>query len=141
MMKKFIRIQSDRNINVNAGLRNINMSNADAHVANRLNIAQAWTGTRVLIKKDVAYYPAVLKEWPAVKKLEELHIISFGEETDTVPAEYEAYANELVSKLKVADSNYARVLEQTSKDPQATEVKKSRPGTVKPATLFNEMSE
>lgn len=138
-MKKFIRIQSDRNINVNAGLRSINMSNKDAHVADRLNVAQQWTGTRVLIKQGVAYYPAVIATWSAVKKLADLHILSFGEETDTVPAEYAEYANQIAQKLLVADKQYETLLARTQADPQATEVKKPRNvGEVKKATLFPE---
>ena len=127
-MKRFIRIQSSKNIAVTAGLQSIDMSNKDAHVADRLNIAQVWTGTRVLVKKDVGYYPAVMSTWPAVKKLAELGVLSFGEQTDTCPSEYLGYAEELEKKLELAEANYKRRVEQTLRDPQATEKAKLRTG-------------
>ena len=125
-MKKFIRIQSSKNIMVTAGLQSIDMTNRDAHVADRFNVAQMWTGTRVLVKKDVAYYPAVISTWPAVKKLADLGVLSFGEPTDVCPAEYLEYAEEIEKKLANAEANYKRRLEQTLKDPQATEKSKLR---------------
>ena len=134
-MKRFIRIQSSKNIMVTAGLQSIDMTNRDAHVADRFSVAQMWTGTRVLVKKDVAYYPAVISTWPVVKKLAELGTLSFGETTDSCPAEYLEYAEEIEKKLANAEANYKRRLEQTLKDPQATEKSKLRKSVslVKPA--------
>lgn len=125
-MKRFIRIQSSKNINVTAGLQSIDMSNKDAHVADRLNISQVWTGTRVLIKEGVGYYPAVINTWPAAKKMAELNILSFGEMTDECPEQYKEYAEELEKKLELAETNYKRRVEQTLKDGQATEKSKLR---------------
>lgn len=135
-MKRFIRIQSSKNIAVTAGLQSIDMSNRDAHVADRLNISQVWTGTRVLVKNGVAYYPAVLSTWPAVKKLAELNILSLGEQVDECPADYKEYAEEMEHKLELAETNYKRRVEQTLRDGQATEKSKLRRNTslVKPTS-------
>jgi hypothetical protein len=134
-MKRFIRIQSKKNISVSAGLQSIDMSNRDAHVADRFNVSPAWTATSVLIKVDVAYYPAAIANWPAVKKLSEIGLLSFGESVDECPAEYKAYAEELEKKLALAEETYKRRVKQTLADPQATEKAKiSRRGSlVKPA--------
>lgn len=81
-MKKFIRIQSEKNIEVTEGLQSIDMTNRDAHVADRLRVASAWVQSRVMIKKGSALYPACIQEWDSVKQLVKLGVLTLGFETD-----------------------------------------------------------
>lgn len=129
-MKNYIRIQSKIDVAVTAGLQSINMSNKDAHVADRLNVKSAWVGTRVLIHKGVGIYPNELKTWDSVKSLVRNGILTLGEEYETVPTDIV----DCVTTLKEPEeakktlnneiSNYKRMKAEAEKDPQATEVKK-----------------
>lgn len=85
MAKNFIRIQSKKNITVAAGLQSINMSNKNAHIPDRYNVASAWVGTRVLIREGIGYYPNEIKDWDAVKALVKDGILTLGIEVDEVP--------------------------------------------------------
>ena len=84
-MKKFIKIQSSINITVDAGLTCINMTNADARVAERLKVQPTWVGTRINITEGAHYYPAIIKTWDSVKSLAKRNILSIGEECDEYP--------------------------------------------------------
>lgn len=79
---KYIRIQSERNIEVTEGLQSIDMTNVDAHVADRLRVAPAWVQTRVMIRKGMGLYPSCIKEWDSVKALAAARVLTIGMETD-----------------------------------------------------------
>lgn len=81
-MSKFIRIQSNRTIEVTEGLQSIDMTNRDAHVPDRFRVASAWVQTRVLIREGVGYYPAIIKDWGSVVALQKDGVLTLGEETD-----------------------------------------------------------
>lgn len=123
-MKKFVRIQSDIDIVVTAGLQSINMSNRDAHVADRLNVKSAWVGTRVLITKGTGYYPAEIAKWDSVIALAKDKLLTVGEETDNVDGTPEEVkkAEETVTKLANEKKKIKRTKEAVAADPQATEV-------------------
>lgn len=126
-MKKFVRIQSDIDIMVSAGLQSINMSNKDAHVADRLNVKSAWVGTRILITKGTAYYPSEIKTWDSVQALAKDKLLTIGEEVDEIGGspEEEKTVEEKKTKLNNEIKKYKKVKAETEADPQATEVKKS----------------
>ena len=126
-MKKFVRIQSDIDIVVTAGLQSINMSNRDAHVADRLNVKSAWVGTRVLITKGTGYYPAEIKTWDSVQALAKDKLLTVGEESDTVDGTPEEVkkAEETVTQLANEKKKIKRTKEAAAADPQATEVTKA----------------
>lgn len=84
-MKKFVKIQSSINITVDAGLTCINMTNADARVAERLKVQPTWVGTRINIEVGAHYYPAIIKTWDSVKSLAKRSILTIGEECDECP--------------------------------------------------------
>ena len=92
-MKKFIRIQSTKNIEVTEGLTCIDMTNLDARVADRLRVASAWVKSRILIRQGVGFYPAIIQEWNTVKELVNDGTLTLGFETDECdePAAYEMY--------------------------------------------------
>lgn len=126
-MKKYVRITSEIDIMVSAGLQSINMSNKDAHVADRLNVKSAWVGTRILITKGTGYYPSEIKEWDSVKALAKDKLLSLSDEVDEIPgSEDEAKKAETTkTKLNNEIKKYKKMKEQAEGDPQATEVKKS----------------
>lgn len=131
-MKNYIRIQSTMNITVTAGLQSINMSNKDAHVADRLNVKSAWVGTRILIHKGIGIYPNELKTWNTVKSLVKQGILTLGEEFEEVPTDIVdckttvKESTEAKQNLTNEINNYKRMRAEAEKDPQATEVKKDK---------------
>jgi len=130
-MKNYIRIQSKIDVAVTAGLQSINMSNKDAHVADRLNVKSAWVGTRVLVHKGIGVYPNELKNWDSVKSLVKNGILTLGEEYEEVPTDLvdcmttKKESEEAKKRLGVEIANYKRMKAEADKDPQATEAKKS----------------
>lgn len=97
-MKKFVKIQSDVNIEVTEGLQSIDMTNRDAHVADRLRVAPAWVQTRVMIKRGAGVYPACIQYWATVKALADNGVLTIGTETD----EGDATAEETLARLEHA---------------------------------------
>ena len=126
-MKKFVRIQSEVDIVVSAGLQSINMSNKDAHVADRLNVKSAWVGTRILITKGTGFYPAEIATWDSVKALANDKLLTIGEEVDEIggSAEEVKKAEDSKTKLNNEIKKYKKMKADAETDPQATEVKKS----------------
>lgn len=99
-MKKFVRIQSDINIEVTAGLQSIDMTNRDAHVPDRLRVAPAWVQTRVMIKKGSGVYPACVQDWDSVKALAKNGLLTVGTETDEGDEEAEATLKRVMDSYK-----------------------------------------
>lgn len=128
-MKRFVRIQSNKTIVVTPGLQSVNVTNKDAHVENRLKVNSMWQNASVKIMAGVGYYPACVKNWNAVKKLEELEVLSIGVETDTIEDEgLRTVAEAIEKKLNAADARYKSQLDATMNDPLADEkeVKKAK---------------
>ena len=83
-MAKFVQIQSSVTIRVTTGLQNKDVTNPDAHVADRLKVNPEWPKHQVLIKAGAHRYPAEIVEWPSVKALAADKILTIGsvEEVD-----------------------------------------------------------
>lgn len=120
-MKKFVKIQSDVNIEVTEGLQSIDMTNRDAHVADRLRVAPAWVQTRVMIKRGAGVYPACIQYWATVKALADNGVLTIGTETD----EGDATAEETLARLEHAQAEREHRAEAAKND--------SIVGTDKPA--------
>ena len=122
-MSKFIRIQSNTNINVMDKLYTIDMTNTDARVSEQLRVSPAWTKTCVLIKNGVGYYPAIMKNWSTVKSLVDRGVATVTD-VDEVPEQYRAEAEEIAERLDSAKKVYkqradsARVRSATKKEPE-----------------------
>lgn len=114
-MKKFVKMQSTMNIQVTSGLQSIDMSNKDAHVADRLNVKSAWVGTKVLIKQGTGFYPSEIKAWNSVKMLADKNIITIGSETDE--CENQAEVEKVRDTLLKEKARYKKLEEDTKKDP------------------------
>lgn len=102
-MKKFVRIQSEKNIEVTPDLQYIDMTNPDAHVGDRLRVAGQWIQMRVLIRKGTGLYPSCVQNWSTVKSLEKGGVLTVGEETDECTDE-ETLAT--AHRLELAQRNY-----------------------------------
>ena len=127
-MKKFVRIESQIDIMVSAGLQSINMSNRDAHVQDRLNVKSAWVGTRILITKGPGDDPAEIQQWDAVQALAKDKKLTIGEECDEIGGDpqVEAKVTEQKTKLNNEIKKYKKMKSDTEADPQATEAAKSK---------------
>ena len=112
-MKKFVRIQSDREIEVYEGLQYIDMTNPDAHVADRLRVSSAWVQTRVHVKQGTGYYPACVQNWAVVKNLRDKGIFTIGEELDEVDDEY---ANEAYNRIQRVHAERDKRIAETKAD-------------------------
>lgn len=126
-MKNYIRITSEIDVTVSAGLQSINMTNKDAHVADRLNVKAAWVGTRVLIKKGTGYYPAEIGQWDAVKALAKDKVLTIGEEVDEITDDPESASEAAKEKTKLNNEikKYKKLKKDTEGDPQATNIEES----------------
>lgn len=80
--KEYVRIQSNITINVTAGLQLEDVTNPDAHVADRLKVNPLWPKTKILIKAGVGVYPAYIAEWNTVKLLQKDKYLTIGEYCD-----------------------------------------------------------
>lgn len=103
-MKAYVKIQSNVNITVTAGLQNENLSNPDAHIADRLKINALWPQLTVDIKIGQHWYPSEIKEWPTVKALEKDGILTVGELSDSCDEE-EAAKTKADLKLAMDEVN------------------------------------
>lgn len=83
-MAKFVQIQSSVTIRVTTGLQNKDVTNPDAHIADRLKVNPEWPKHQVLIQMGAHRYPAEIVEWPSVKALAADKILTIGsiEEVD-----------------------------------------------------------
>ena len=68
-MKAYVKISSTININVTSGLQHKDVTNPDAHVADRLKINALWPKMTIPILAGVHWYPAEITEWNTVKNL------------------------------------------------------------------------
>lgn len=95
MTKNFVKIQSQVNITVTPGLQNMDVTNPDAHVPDRLKVQPTWPKAAVDIHEGIDVYPAYIAEWATVKALEKDKIITIGEYSETATEE----ATDLKKKL------------------------------------------
>lgn len=80
--KQYVRIQSSMTINVTSGLQAKDVTNADAHIPDRLKVNPAWPKATCLILAGAGVYPACVAEWPAVKALAKDKVLTIGEYLD-----------------------------------------------------------
>lgn len=103
--KAFVRIQSNVTINVTMGLQNQDVTNADAHVPDRLKVNPLWPKLTVLIRQGVHWYPSEIAEWPTVKALVEDKVLTIGEFSDSCEEQDETQATKDALKANVDNMN------------------------------------
>lgn len=92
--KPYVRIQSNITIRVTGGLQNLDVTNPDAHVADRLKISPTWPKSIVLIEAGAHTYPSEIIEWPTVQALAKDKVLTIGELLDKPDAEDSERAKE-----------------------------------------------
>lgn len=118
-MKKYVKIQSQRNIQVTGGLSFLDMTDPKQAVANKLKVQPLWSKEKLKIRVGSAWYPSYITEWPTVKSLNKQGIITIGEFADTLPDDIpneeknEVVANE--QKLEEAKMEIERQKASTKK--------------------------
>ena len=101
--KEYVIIQSKVNIKVVPGLYYEDVTNADAHVPDRLKISAVWPKMSILIKEGVGTYPSYITEWPTVKALTNEKIITIGMYTDSADNEEVIAKQKLDLEIKEAE--------------------------------------
>ena len=84
-MKKYVKIQSQRNIQVTGGLDFLDMTDPKQAVPNKLKVQPLWSKEKLKITVGSAWYPSYITEWATVKSLNNDGVITIGEFTDTLP--------------------------------------------------------
>lgn len=97
-MAKLIEISSTTTIHVTCGTNALDVTNPDAHVADRLRVAPSWTKNIICIKEGKGEYPADIATWATVKALERDGVITIGRTIDTDDAKAEAECAEFARK-------------------------------------------
>lgn len=86
-MKRFVKISCNKTITVTPGLNNIDVTNVDAHVPDRLKVSATWPKCCLKVKKGVDWYPAVITEWNTVKSLINENVMTVIEFRDDIDDE------------------------------------------------------
>ena len=132
-MKKFVQIQSSKNIEVTEGLIGIDMTNKDAHVPDRLRVASAWVQTRVLVRTGQHWYPGFIQEWNSVKALVADKILTIGAESDTTDEQEAIDAYERVTREMAKR-------EQRAAAAKADEIERNTPKTSRTKTNVGDIT-
>lgn len=82
---KYLTIQSEINVNVTAGLENLDMTDVNANIGDKLKVQPLWPKRIVFISKGRSYYPIEIKEWNTVKALANSGMITIGQEVSELP--------------------------------------------------------
>ena len=97
-MKKFVNINSTKNIEVYPDLNALDTTNPNAAMADRLSVKPNWVYP-ILIRTGVHYYPAEIKNWSSVQELKKNKILSVSEEVDEVPDDEKTICEEMRKKM------------------------------------------
>ena len=81
----FLEIQSALNVNVTMGLDNLNMTDVNANIGDKLKIQALWPKTIVSIKMGRSFYPIEIKEWNTVKVLVKNGMLTLGQIVEELP--------------------------------------------------------
>lgn len=125
-MKNYVKIQSSVTINVTPGLQNQDVTNADAHIPDRLKVNAVWPKLIVLIKAGQHWYPAEIAQWPSVIALVNAKLATIGEYSDE-PLDDVEEAKKSKAKLHKEFSK----LESKEEKTEVKQVKKQRKTTEK----------
>lgn len=105
-MAKMVKIHSTMTINVTAGLQNKDVTNPDAHVADRLKVSAEWPRHTVLIREGQHLYPAEIKNWNTVKALANDKILTIGEEVEVDESKLTEEESKHVEHAKAAQTEF-----------------------------------
>lgn len=98
MKSNTVRIQSSMTITVTSGLQCKDVTNADAHVPDRLKVAPEWPKYSIQIMQGVGDYPAEIAKWNTVKALVEAGVMTISQSTNEAKEEDVAKVEALNAK-------------------------------------------
>lgn len=116
-MKKFVKINSTANIEVYPDLGAIDATNVNSPMADRLSAKPNWVYP-VMIRQGIHYYPAEIKEWAAVKKLNSKNVLSVSEEVDEIPTEEKEACDKLVAIIEKMKRRPGQPKQEAKKEPK-----------------------
>ena len=87
MKSNTVRIQSSMTITVTSGLQCKDVTNADAHIPDRLKVAPEWPKYSIQIMQGVGEYPAEIAKWNTVKALVEAGVMTISQSTNEAKEE------------------------------------------------------
>jgi len=118
-MKKYVKIQSSKNIQVTGGLSFLDLTDPKAAIPNKMKVQPLWSKEKIKLKMGSAWYPSYITEWATVKALNNDGIITIGEFVDTlpdnVPEEEKDEVIQYEQKLKEAKMEIERQKASTKK--------------------------
>lgn len=118
-MKKYVKIQSSKNIQVTGGLSFLDLTDPKQAIPNKLKIQPLWSKEKIKLKMGSAWYPSYITEWSTVKSLNKDGVITIGEFADTLPDNVsEEEKNEVIAheqRLKEARMEIERQKASTKK--------------------------
>lgn len=79
----YVQISSTKTIQVTCGLQFEDVTNADAHIPDRLRVLPKWGC--ILVRKGAGTYPSEILEWPTVKAMIENKIFTVDTTTAVEP--------------------------------------------------------
>ncbi len=100
MKSNTVRIQSSMTITVTSGLQCKDVTNADAHIPDRLKVAPEWPKYSIQIMQGVGDYPAEIAKWNTVKALVEAGVMTISESTNEAKEEDAAKVEALKKEEK-----------------------------------------
>lgn len=110
---EYVIIQSKINIKVVPGLQHEDVTNADAHIPDRLKVSALWPKMAILIKEGVGTYPSYITEWDTVKALVKDKIITIGSYTDNADEEDVKTKRALDLEIKEAEEKMKTKINNT----------------------------
>lgn len=118
-MKKYVKIQSSKNIQVTGGLSFLDMTDPKQAVPNKLKVQPLWSKEKIKLRMGSAWYPSYITEWATVKALNNDGVITIGEFADILPDNVSAEEKDEViqheQKLKEAKMEIERQKASTKK--------------------------
>lgn len=102
-MKNYVRIQSEIDITVTAGLMNEDLSNPNSHVGDRLKINSLWPKLTIDIKKGTHWYPSEISTWSTVQNLHKEKKLTVAEFSDTCTDEPEVEKTKAELKMSITE--------------------------------------
>lgn len=114
-MSKVIRIQSSKTITVTSGLQCKDVTNADAHVPDRLKVSAEWPKYSIQILQGVGEYPAEIAEWPTVKALVDAGVMTISNITEG-KAKEEDVEKVKAAKVETKKEKQAKTLDELTEE-------------------------
>ena len=86
--EKYVRIQTNEPVQVNAGLDFIDNTLKNSRIEDKLKVTATWHLEKCMLHSGTHYYPAEVADWPTTKALAKHGLITIGEKVEQIPDEF-----------------------------------------------------